>query len=131
LLCLFAILLYPFKTTVVPRWNLHVVDEQGASVPEINVTQHWQHNSLESEGHEELLKTDAEGRVVFPERSIRAGLVSRGLKPVWKLLREGSGAKLGAYASVVVWGSKQNETSVAVYNEDSPPPSQIVAVKKP
>ncbi len=129
LLCLVALLIYPFQTTVVPMWNLRVVDEQGATVPGINVTQHWQHNSLEPDGHEELQKTNGEGQVVFPDRTIRASLVSRTVAPALKLLREGTGAKLGAYASVVAWGSKANETNVSIYTDGAAPPAQIVVVR--
>jgi len=128
-LFLLAVLVYPFQTTVVPAWNLQVVDEQGRKVSGINVTQHWQHHSLESAGQEELQKTGEQGEVTFPARKIRASLLTRAFAPTLKLLRNGGSAKLGAYASVVVWGSKDNETNVAVYNVGEPPPPQIVAAR--
>lgn len=120
------VLIYPFQTTVVPVWSLHVVDDQGANVSGINVTQHWQHNLLESIGHEELQKTNDEGRVIFPQRTIRASLFSRARFAAMKLWREGNQAKLNRYASIVVWGSKENETNVAVYDGEGIPPPQVV-----
>ena len=46
-------LFYPFQTTIVPEWSLKVVDEEGAVVRDVNVTEHWQHFLLESSSHEE------------------------------------------------------------------------------
>ena len=75
---LLALFLYPFKTTIVPRWRLNVVDETRVlGVPDIRVTEHWQHYLLESEGHEEMQKTNQNGLVDFPTRTIRASLASR------------------------------------------------------
>src|SRR2546425_4066631 len=75
---LLAFLLYPFKTRIVPRWRLNVVDEARVlGVPDIRVTEHWQHYLLESEGHEEMQKTNQNGLVDFPARTIRASLASR------------------------------------------------------
>jgi len=127
LLILLLLVIYPFQTTVVPVWSLHVVDDLAAEVSGINVTQHWQHNLLESVGHEELQTTNAGGRVVFPERTIRASLFSRARFAAMKFLREGSQAKFSTYASVVVWGSKENQTNVAVYEGEGVPPAQVVA----
>ena len=120
------VLLYPFQSTVVPLWKLQVVDDQGANVSGIKVTQHWQHNSLEDVGHEELKVTDTQGNVVFNPRKIRASLLRRAYAPLVKHFREARGAKFGPYASVVVWGSKENETNVAVYEREETPPSRIV-----
>jgi hypothetical protein len=39
-------LFYPLKTTTVPQWDLRVIDDAGAPVREINVTEHWQHYPL-------------------------------------------------------------------------------------
>jgi len=130
-LCLLivALLIYPFQSTVVPLWRLHVIDNRGASVQRIRVTQHWRHNSLETEGHEEVQVTDEEGIVVFPQRFIRANLISRSLSTPLKLLRNGFNAKTGPYASVVVWGSKENETNVAIYEPGGPPQSEIIAAR--
>jgi hypothetical protein len=129
LLILLLLVIYPFQTTVVPVWSLHVVDDQRAHVSGINVTQHWQHNLLESVGHEELQRTNAEGQVVFPRRTIRASLFSRARSAAMKLFKDGSQAKFNTYASVVVWGSNENQTNVAVYEGEGTPPPQVVAAR--
>ncbi len=126
LLVLLVFLVFPFKTTIVPTWTLRVVDESGTPVPGINVTEHWQHYLLESSGHEDLRQTEADGRVSFPDRAIRASLLRRLLATIGRLAKSGTEAKREPYASVVVWGSKFHETAVAVYNQEQPPQSEIV-----
>jgi hypothetical protein len=117
--------LYPFKTTTLPQWNLRVVDDAGAPVREINVTEHWQHYLLESAGHEEAQTTNRDGRVVFALRSIRASLASRLFARISKITGKGDRGRTDAYGAVVVWGSKDHATTVAVYQEKELPPPEI------
>lgn len=126
LILLLAILIYPFKTTVVPDWPLRVVDETGAPVRAINVTEHWQHYLLESSGHEEVRQTGADGKVNFPDRGIRASLLRRFQETLSRLDKTGTEARSEPYASVVVWGSKSHGTAVAVYHEEQGVQSEIV-----
>src|SRR4029453_18300713 len=72
-----VVFLYPFETTTVPHWNLRVVDDAGAPVREINVTEHWQDYLLETEGHEEAKTTNQDGLVSFEARAIRASVAGR------------------------------------------------------
>lgn len=130
LVLLLLFLVFPFKTTIVPTWTLKVVDETGAAVRGINVTEHWQHYLIESSAHEDLRQTDEKGQVSFPERSIRVSLLRRFLATIGRLGKRGTEAKREPYASVVVWGSKAHETEVAVYNEERPP-SEIVVQRTP
>jgi len=131
LLLLAVLLLFPFKTTIVPDWPLRVVDQSGTSVPGIKVTQHWQHYLLESTGHEEVRQAGDDGRVSFPERTIRASLLRRFLATVIRLTKSGTQAKRDPYASLVVWGSKFHETAVAVYHEEQSPQPQVVVHTTP
>jgi len=130
-LLLLLLLIFPFKTIIVPTWDLRVVDQSGNPVPGINVTEHWQHYLLESSGNEDVRKAGSDGRASFPERTIRASLLRRFLATMGRLPKSGIKAKREPYASVVVWGSKSHETAVAVYNEERPPPSEIVAHTTP
>ena len=124
---LLAFLLYPFKTRIVPRWRLNVVDETRVlGVPDIRVTEHWQHYLLESEGHEEMQKTNQNGLVDFPARTIRASLASRVLRTIFNFARQGANARLDAYASIVIWGNAGYETTVAVYQPETPTQTEIV-----
>ena len=120
------VLVYPFQTTVVPAWHIRVIDDTGLAVAGMKVTEHWQHNSLESIGHEDFQTTDRDGRVSFPARPIRSSLFARGLAPLLKTLKEGNRALLGRYASVVVWGNRNYETGVAIYKPGEVPIGEIV-----
>src|SRR5687767_8934273 len=119
-LVLLLILLYPFKTTTVPEWNLRVRDDSGAAVRGIKVTEHWQHYLLEANGHEDPRITNEEGRVGFPARSIRASLLSRLLARIGKVGSKGDSGHTDPYGSVVVRGSKNHALTVGVHREGAP-----------
>ena len=131
LLLLLVLLVFPFKTTIVPSWNLRVVDQSGTPVRGLNVTEHWQHYLIESSAHEDARQTGPDGRVSFPERSVRASLLRRSLATLVRLGKTGTEAKREPYASVVAWGSKFHETAVAVYDEEQPPQAEIVVHTTP
>jgi len=125
LVVLLVIFLYPFETTTVPQWNLRVIDDAGAPVPEINVTEHWQNYLLESGGHEEAQTTDQNGRVNFDARNIRASVASRLLARLRKLGNHNPGGRPVLYGAVVVWGSKSHETTVAMHQGEGTPQWEI------
>ncbi|MCM3872234.1 MAG: Ig-like domain-containing protein [Pyrinomonadaceae bacterium] len=125
-LVLAILLIFPFKTIIVPTWTLKVTDESGNPVQGIKVTEHWQHYLLESSGHEDLRQLGTDGRVSFPERTIRASLLRRFQATLSRLDETGDKARSEPYASVVVWGSKTHETAVAVYHPELLPQSEIV-----
>lgn len=125
ILLVLIVLLYPFQSTIVPRWRLRVIDESGTLVPLTNVTEHWQHYLIESAGHEETRQTDEAGFVDFPARKVRASLVTRFADGVRNLISEGKEAKFGPYASIVIWGGG-NETAVASYKPGSQPQSEVI-----
>jgi hypothetical protein len=116
--------LYPFQITTVPQWNLRVVDDAGAPVGEIKVTEHWQHHPLDASGHQEVKTTSQDGLVSFSLRSIRASLASRLLARI-NLARQGDGVRKDPYGAIVVWGSKAYETTVATYQINEKPQPEI------
>ncbi|MEP6820199.1 MAG: hypothetical protein ABJA18_11740 [bacterium] len=118
---LLVTLLYPFQTTTVPQWNLRVIDDAGAPVREINVTEHWQDYLLEPDGHEELQSTNQGGLVSFETRNIRASIVRRLFAQISKFGSRDHRGRPVRYGAVVVWGKKEYETTVAVYQGDVPP----------
>jgi hypothetical protein len=120
------LLVYPFQSETTPEWSLKVLDNTGRSVIGINVTQHWQHYLLEAEGHEDLQRPDADGRVSFPARTIRASIIRRAVAAISKILSEAGRARLGPRASVVIWGSKDHETTVAIYQPGEPPAAEVI-----
>jgi hypothetical protein len=77
------ILLFPYKTTLVPAWQVQVVDEHGKPYPKKLVRQYCDDYSLGISPCNELdadQETDANGYVVFPERTIRASIISRAVR---------------------------------------------------
>jgi hypothetical protein len=126
LFLLLILLLFPFKMPIVPRWRLRVVDDAGVLVRQIKVTEHWQHYLVESEGHEEVRQTDESGRVDFPERSVRASIVSRIIHRLTGFASQGMKAKTEPYASIVVWGNRDYETVVAVFEPEGQLQSEVL-----
>ena len=126
LLFLLAFLIYPFQQTIIPAWQLRIIDNHGSPVSEINITEHWQHWLFEKHAHDDLRKPGPDGRVNFPERTMRTSLLNRMVTRVQRRATEGRYAKVEPAASVVVWGSKNYQTTVAVYRIGELPPSEIV-----
>jgi hypothetical protein len=125
LLGLLVTVLYPFETTTVPQWNLRVVDDAGKPVREINVTEHWQNYLLEPDGHEEAQTTKQNGLVSFNARSIRASVARRLLGRIGRFGNYDNRGRPVRYGAVVVWGSKDHETTVAVYQGEGTPQPEI------
>ncbi len=126
LLLLILALLYPFKTTYVPAWPIRVTNQERAPVSRINITEHWQYALLEDAAQEETQKTDDDGRVSFPARSIRANLLQRVWAAVTRKKEGAPGTKRLPPASIVIWGSKDHETTVAVYKTSEAPPTELI-----
>lgn len=120
------LLFYPFQTTIVPEWSLKVVDDEGAVVRDVNVTEHWQHFLLESSSHEDARRVGENGAVSFPERTIRASVVRRGLATIGRIKRDGWKARRSPAASVVVWGNPSYATTVEIYVPSKLPQSHVM-----
>ena len=125
LLFLLAFLIYPFQQTIIPAWQLRIIDNHGSPVSEINITEHWQHWLFEKNAHDDWRKPGLDGRVSFPERTMRSSLLNRLVTRVQKRATEGRYAKVEPAASVVVWG-KYHQTTVAVYRIGELPQSEII-----
>lgn len=95
-----VILLYPFESTVAPSESVLVVTEDWRPIQDTTVRQIWQDYSLESRGHEEDLKTDENGRVAFPRRTIRASVLRRLVHPIWNILRQGVHASFNVHTDM-------------------------------
>ena len=125
-LLILIVFFYPFKSTTVPRWRTHIIEDSGAAVAGMRVTEHWQHYLLESEGYEEMRMTDEAGMVDFPERTVRANFVMRVYDAVSALLRQGSDVKMAPYASLVIWGRLEYDTAVAIHHPGTEPKNEII-----
>ena len=97
-------LLYPFESTVVPSQNVLVVTEDWRPIQNATVRQIWKHYSFESRGHEQDLRTNDDGRVTFPRRTIRADILRRTLHPLWNILTQGVHASFGVHTDMFTVG---------------------------
>jgi hypothetical protein len=127
-ICVAIALLYPYQSTVCPAWKIQVVDEAGNPLKDAFVRQHWQDYSVESDGHEQDAYTDENGYVSFPERTIRASLLSRGIGAISNTLSEGIHASYGPDAFIAAYGEVVNGKRLegsATYEEGKPLPEKV------
>ena len=124
-----VVIVLPFETTVVPAWRIRAVDEAGNPIAGVNVSEHWQHYTVETRGHEELLITDENGYVSFPARSVRASILDRIVGVIRNIADTGIHVSFGPYAYIVVWKESFEITSED-YSRYSPMPEQIVLRRK-
>ena len=119
-----AVTVLPFETTVVPAWRIRVVDEAGNPIAGVNAREHWQHYTVETRGHEELLITDENGYVSFPARSVRASILDRIIGVIRNIATTAIHTSFGPHAHVVVWKGGFEITGEG-YSRWSPMPEQI------
>jgi hypothetical protein len=70
------ILLFPYKTTIVPEWKIRAVDKQGKPIPHAGFRQSWYNYSYDINGWD-FMEGDDNGYVVLPERAFYAPLIYR------------------------------------------------------
>ncbi len=92
----------------------------------MQVTEHWQDYSVESESHEQSLMTNIEGRVIFPGRSVRASILRRGWGTLTIFISRGFNGRYGAHASAVVWGNEEHQVGVSTFRPDDTGDTEIV-----
>lgn len=96
-----VLLIYPFKKTLVPEQHVLVVTKDMHPVTNALVRQSWQDYSLESAGHEDDARTDVNGRITFPSRTIRAPLLLRMLGPLISIVGQGIHTSFGVHTNMV------------------------------
>ncbi|HKZ81148.1 MAG TPA: hypothetical protein VJ124_22950 [Pyrinomonadaceae bacterium] len=99
--CLGLLLVYPFESTVVPEWNVRIIDESGNPVRNLSITQGWADYSLQSKRAEETRRTDSQGHVYFPRRVVRAPMVVRLAGPALSSLNPHGQSGPRAFLNVV------------------------------
>src|SRR4030095_11958829 len=121
--------LYPIESTICPAWTIQVVDQNGQPLGGAFVRQIWQHYSVESTRHEQDAPTDANGYVSFPERTVRASILSRVLGAIVNMLTRGVHAGYGPHTYVIAYGKvvneKRQEGSIS-YSSGMALPKQLV-----
>lgn len=116
--------LYPFETTVVPTWKLRLVDQTGQPLGGNRIRESWCHYTLETNCHEEELKTDSLGYVEFPRRTIRTNLFSWVTNAARRIINVHS--SFGPSASVYYLGDYRLMSEEPWYKPGRPLESEIV-----
>ncbi|RLJ64818.1 hypothetical protein [Sulfurisoma sediminicola] len=62
------VLFLPLPHRIAPAWSLRLVDNAGMPQAGVPTVQTWQHPLFQPDEREETLRSDAQGRVTFPER---------------------------------------------------------------
>lgn len=85
----------PVPMSIVPTWSLQLVDIAGVPQANIQTTETWQHPLLQLETGEEIRRSDAQGRVVFAERSAWSNGLLLLYRALAQIATEGTGATFG------------------------------------
>ena len=100
-LLLLLLLAVPMPMRIVPTWSLRVVDIAGVPQANVKTVQTWRHPLLQPEQGEETRTSDAQGRVVFAERTAWGnGLLSL-YRALDVIFTAGTGATFGPDVWVV------------------------------
>ena len=77
------VLLIPWKTQIAPAWKVRVVDQSGNAIPGLAVSQNWTDPNFHGWWLEEDFRTDENGVVSFPERSVWRNSLLAGGSSIW------------------------------------------------
>lgn len=98
-----VVLLIPFRTTIVPEWEIQVVDLNGEPVAKAPVKQEWSNSEILGTASQ-TLESDENGKVVFPTRYFFAPLLVRGLLKGLEYINNAAmphGSRIGVYSRVI------------------------------
>ncbi len=70
------VLLFPYKTTIVPEWKLRAINKNGKPLPYAGFRQSWDNDSYDIHGME-FREGDDNGYVTLPERAFYAPVIYR------------------------------------------------------
>jgi hypothetical protein len=127
--------LWPISSPATPLWKIWVVDESGHPVEGALVSLSWQNYSAEDEGHEQDLRTDQNGYVAFPPKTLEASVLRRMIQTIVSATA-GVHASFGPHAYVDAFGADglAGEAVSGKYVTDwtgAPPEMQSRIVLKP
>jgi hypothetical protein len=72
-----ALALIPIPYLAAPQWSVHVVDEKGRQIEAMTVRLVWENYSVETTSHEQDLRTDRNGEVIFPSHRSSSSILRR------------------------------------------------------
>lgn len=101
LICVSIILLFPWKSRIVPSWRIQVVDEQGHPIKNLAVSQNWVNPNFQMLWLEEDFSSDENGFVTLPERSAWGNVLLQLFSLTWSRIH---GERQNYDAMVFGWG---------------------------
>lgn len=119
------ILAIPIPHQVVPAWPMKLVDQFGVAQPGIETTQTWRHLVYQTDKQSETRRSDAQGRVAFPERIVWGSGLRYLYGVVRNLAQEGVDARFGPDVWVFARADAANGGR-NVYTPGQTPPDTVV-----
>src|SRR4051812_19203055 len=90
---------YPIPKVMVQEWTIRVVDESGAPLSGVMLTETWENYTFRVSGWDEFQRTNLDGIFVFPKKTVYRP-VALWLLGALSNLRAGVHACLGDFATV-------------------------------
>jgi hypothetical protein len=121
---LIAVLLFPWKSTVAPNMSVRVFDVVGKPAGGVVVKQQWEYFSVGSQKYKEYSRTDENGYVAFPERSVRTNLLSKISSIILEISTAGHYG-MGAHVMIWAYGSDPHIWGFVHYADGAPASLEI------
>ena len=121
--------LVPFETTIVPAWQITVLDENGAPYVGQRVDAFWADYDLElGIGHGEERWTNEHGRIDFPKRTLKMSVIERIVRRILtSLFRYMHGSQgIEAYLMTTV----PEGIKTLKYESNKPPPDRWILLRR-
>ena len=119
------VLLFPYRSTVVPEWRIRVIDEAGKPFAGAAVRQTWYHYSYQVGGGGDQT-ADELGYAVFPERTFTASLLYR----VWRVSSSYLFAKDSVSIRSTVWAYSPGGVSDIMDYQPGMPLPQLITLRR-
>jgi hypothetical protein len=106
-----AIMIFPSPKVFVGEWLVRVIDQNGAPVSGIRVSQSWESYTYRLSGGEDLY-TDSQGKVIFPRKSRFAPNGYWLIKATLNVLGFGVHASFGSFGRVWIADPRLSDPSL-------------------
>src|SRR5436309_9941035 len=110
-LFIMCVALYPAEVTMAPPFKVKAVDSSERPLTRLDVTEYWEDYSLEQYGRAESLRTDENGCVQFPARTLKASVRSSVAGCIRSFGKYGVHASCGSHYDITA-GNETDGTAV-------------------
>ncbi len=124
IVCLLIILLFPYKTVIVPEWKIQAVNDRGEPLANVTFRQSWDNYTYGMSGGT-MYELDGSGYVVLPEHSFYAPLIYRIPRSMLAHMMTMAHGSLGNSSSLNAF-TKTCSSEVLFFDESPVLPDEIV-----